>query len=439
MRALRLPLRVLRFVFVRCPGAFLALIGRNLNLFFVLVALISAAVLAGVTGHWLFYRGAYILGALIPLCFIWARVNAGGLEVEVERATDRLQVGQEAETRLRLKSRSIFTKLWLEIEDKTDMPGPPPKTVITLPSKGARNWKVTMRCRRRGLYAAGPVTVTTGDPFGLFKVRRSYGVKQRLLVLPQPQDLPYFWAPAAMLPGEGTVRQRTHYVTPNAAAIREYYPGDSFSRIHWKSTARLERLMVKTFEMDPTSNIWIVLDLHAGVQRGEGDESTEEYGVRVAASLANHFLQANRMCGLMASGAEETIIDPARGADQLSRMLETLATAEASGQKPLARLLQEEGQRAGRHTTVIIVTPSLDEEWALTLGTLLHSGARAAVVQLDPGTFGDGDEGELPLGQLAAMGVVSYVVPAESDISIMLGPAGVRGDSLLEREPVGAA
>jgi uncharacterized protein (DUF58 family) len=428
-RALRLPW----LIFVRCPVAFAQAAARNQNLFFVVVALISAAVLAGVTGHWLFYRGAYIIGGLVVLCFAWARVSARGLEVEVERATDRLQVGQETETRLYLKSRSIVTKLWLEIEDLTDMPGPPPKTVITLPSKGARNWKVTMRCSRRGVYSAGPVKVTTGDPFGLFRIVRRFGVKQRLIVLPQPEELPYFWAPAAMLPGEGTVRQRTHYVTPNAAAVREYYPGDSFSRIHWKSTARLNRLMVKTFEMDPTSNIWVVLDLHKDVQRGKGDESTEEYGVRIAASLANHFLGQNRMFGVIAEGTDPLVVEPLRGSAQLAHIIEGLAIAEAGGTKPLAELLAEEGRRAGRHTTVIIVTPSVDEEWVLTLGTLLHQGARAAVVLLDGGSFA-GEDSELPLDQLGAMGVVTYVVPARSDLSLVLGPSGIRGDSLLERE-----
>jgi uncharacterized protein (DUF58 family) len=430
--ALRLPW----LIFVRCPAAFAVTAARNQSLFFVVVALVTAAVLAGVTGHWLFYRGAYILGGLIPLCFIWARIHLRGLEVEVERTNDRLQVGQEAETRLFLRSRSIFTKLWLEIEDETDMPGRRPKTIVTLPAKGSRNWKVTMHCARRGVYSAGPVKITTGDPFGLFRFTRRFGVKQRLLVLPQPEELPYFWAPAAMLPGEGTVRQRTHYVTPNAAAIREYYPGDSYSRIHWKSTARLNRLMVKTFEMDPTSNIWVVLDLHRDVQRGHGDESTEEYGVRVAASLANHFLQQNRMFGLMAEGAESLMLEPMRGGEQLSRILETLAVADATGAKPLAQLLQEEGKHIGRHTTVIVVTPSLDDEWVLTLGTLLHQGARAAAVLLDAGSF-EGAETTPPVDQLAAMGVITYVVRAQSDLSLMLGPSGVRGDSALEREAVG--
>jgi hypothetical protein len=55
---------------------------------------------------------------------------------------------------------------------------------------------------------------------------------------------------------------------------------------------------------------------------------------------------------------------------------------------------------------------------------------------LDADTFG-GNEQEMPLDQLGAMGVVTYVVPAQSDISLMLGPSGVRGDSLLEREGVG--
>ena len=42
---------------------------------------------------------------------------------------------------------------------------------------------------------------------------------------------------------------------------------------------------VKMFELDPASDIWIILDLEKGVHVGEGDESTEEYSIRIAASL----------------------------------------------------------------------------------------------------------------------------------------------------------
>jgi uncharacterized protein (DUF58 family) len=69
--------------------------------------------------------------------------------------------------------------------------------------------------------------------------------------------------------------------------------------------------MVKTFEMDPTSNVWVVLDLQEAVQHGEGDESTEEYCVRIATSIAYKYLQANLMLGLMMEGKEAVQLEPA--------------------------------------------------------------------------------------------------------------------------------
>jgi len=428
-----MPGRLISWV-LRRPIALLDLAVRNYNLLCVLVAFTAVCVLAGVTGHWIFYRGAYIIGGLIPLCFFWSRFMARGLNVEVERTTDRLQVGQEAETRLRLKSSSMLTKLWLEVEDPTTMPGHQAKTVITLGSKASRNWRVATRCRRRGVYTAGPVHITTGDPFGLFRMTRLYGDRQRMLVLPQPEELPYFWAPGAQLPGEGVVHKRTHYVTPNASGVREYHPGDSYNRIHWKSTARLGRLMVKTFEMDPTSNIWIIADMFGMAQAGQDDESTEEYAVRIAASIAYKFAGSNRMIGLLMEGSEKVVMDPTRGSQQYGRILESLAVAEAAGLTPLAELLQEEGRRLGRHTTAIIITPSVDQQWVNALGLLLQQGCRAAVVMLDAESFGRKDVGTMPTDTLAAMNVVTYVVRGQSDISLMLGPAGIVGDSMTAPE-----
>ncbi len=429
--------RLGRFV-LGIPGRLCRWTVRNQNLLFVMAALAAMVTLAGISGYWLFYRAAYVLAGLIPLCFIWARIHVRGLDLHIERSNDRLQVGQEVETRLRLKSRSMFTKLALEIEDLTDMPGAPAKTVITLPAQGRRNWKISTRCRRRGVFSAGPVRVTTGDPFGLFRFSRGFGERQPLIVLPQPEELPYFWAPAAHLPGEGTAHKRTHYVTPNAAAVREYYPGDSYNRIHWRSTARLGRLMVKTFEMDPTSNIWVVLDLERAVQAGEGDDSTEEYGVRIATSLAHHFLQNNRMLGLIAQGDERIVLDPARGAQQYARILEALALARAQGQSSLAAVLQEESRRLGRHSTVLIVTPSVGDTWMPALGALLQQGARAAVTLVDAASFG-ATEGTArpPTDTLGAMGVLTYVVRRGSDLSLMLGPAGVLSEGLPDRTRAG--
>src|SRR5213593_1962598 len=119
---------------VRFVKAYAAFLYRNHNLLFVLWALGSLIGLAAVSGNWLFYRSAYVLGALLPLCFLWARAHLRGLEVDIEGTSERLQVGQEAHMRVRLKSRSALTKIWLEVEYQTDMPGRTPRAVVTLPA-----------------------------------------------------------------------------------------------------------------------------------------------------------------------------------------------------------------------------------------------------------------------------------------------------------------
>jgi uncharacterized protein (DUF58 family) len=397
---------------------------RNQNLFLVLALFGALLGLAGASGYWLFYRAAYLVGGLVPLSLIWSVVNALGLSVSVERTSQRVEVGQQTEGRVEISNRTFLTKLWLEVEDLTDAPGGPPRTVTTLSARGQRTWEPSLTCTRRGAFFMGPVRVTTGDPFGLFRFSRSYGPRQPLLVLPRPEELSDFWIPSAQLPGEGTAHRLTHYVSPNAASVREYHPGDSYNRIHWRSTARLNRLMVKTFEMHPDSEVWLFLDLQSAVQAGAGDDSTEEYGVRVAASLANHLLQANRMLGLVAYGQETVILDAARGPDQHMRVLEALALARAEGEKPLSAVIQQEARRFGRHSTVVVITASTDEDWIGALQPIVQRGGRAAAVILERGSFGASDAASLSPGTLLASGIPNCTVRCGDDLSLALGPRG---------------
>ncbi|HET9476662.1 MAG TPA: hypothetical protein VFP63_04155, partial [Dehalococcoidia bacterium] len=120
-----------------------------------------------------------------------------------------------------------------------------------------------------------------------------------------------------------------------------------------------------------------------------------------------------------------------------SRILEALAVARARGARPVADLLQEESRQFGRHTTLVLVTASPSEDWVISLEHLARQGTRIAVVLLDAHSFG-GLEVALPLDSLMASNIVTYVIRAGSDIGLMLGPAGVSGDSLPQRQKVGA-
>jgi uncharacterized protein (DUF58 family) len=280
---------------------------------------------------------------------------------------------------------------------------------------------VTSLCTRRGLYTVGPVTVTTNDLFGLFRRSRSFGEPQDVLVFPRAVELPNFYVRPALLPGEGRFRRPTYHVTPNASGVREYQPGDSFNRIHWRSTARSLDLMVKLFELDPASDIWVVLDLHRDVQAGEGDDGTEEHAVRIAASVARFFLLANRSVGFLAYGQQFHVQEAERGVSQYTRILEALALARAQGDVPLSDLLNHEGRRFGRHTTVVVVTPSTNERWVASLQMLAGRGVKLAAILLEPGTFGGSGNTLVTFGALAAADVFTYLVKRTDDLSTTLG------------------
>jgi len=45
--------------------------------------------------------------------------------------------------------------------------------------------------------------------------------------------------------------------------VRPYAPGDSFNRIHWRSTARLGEIQVKEFDLEQTADVWLFVDWRA--------------------------------------------------------------------------------------------------------------------------------------------------------------------------------
>lgn len=398
---------------------------QNQNLIVVLVLAAMAWVLALASGFWFFLRLAYVLSALIPFSYLWSWSNLRGLKVTVLRSPQRVQVGQQVEGHVRVRNRSILPKLWLEIEDPSDLPGPDARTVVSLTARGYRSRRMTAPCPRRGLYTLGPLVIRSGDPFGLFRMKRTFGPQHSLLVYPLPEAIPQFWAPPADLAGENRQHRRTHDVTPSAASVRDYSPGDSFSRIHWPSTARLGRLMVKTFDLEPTSDIWVMLDLQRGAQAGSGDESTEEYGVHIACSAANHFLAAHQPVGYMACGSDLTMLPPDRGHQHFARILEALALAKGVGETPLADLLHQEGGRFGRHSTLLVITASTEEVWVHSLQGLVARGVKVAVVLLEASTFGARGGALLAFSALAAGDIPTYLVRRGDNLATALGPAAL--------------
>ena len=395
---------------------------------FLFLVLIACIAIAASTGYWLLFRVAYIIGFSLIIAFLLAWLNTLGLTVKVERRSLRGQVGGEVEELIEIRNPTWFPRIWVESEDPSDMPGHNNRRALVIPMRRLRNWVSTTKLTRRGFYEWGPVSVVGCAPFGIFNFEKRFGNSQQLLVYPQVFDLPNFQTPPANLPGEGRFRRRTHYVTPNASGIRDYAPGDPFSRIHWRSSPHTGELMVKTVELDPTSDIWVISDMESSVQFGSGDESTEEYIVRISASIARRYVNANRSVGLMAFGKTFELIEPERGFRLLDRIYEALAVVNAVGQVPLDNILIEEQRRFGRQTTLVIITSSTDSGWVTTVQSFVQRGVRVAVVLVDPVSFGGSIPSSMVYAELVASGVLTYVVKQNDSLPLVLSASTAGGD-----------
>src|SRR5438045_4213206 len=204
---------------------------------------------------------------LFILSWLWARYSLRKLAFHRNTSTGRVQVGETFEERLMLDNTSIMPKLWVQIADGSTLPGHRAGYVASMGGRKRAMWKARTVCKQRGSFELGPVTATSGDPFGLFRRRIFLSSSHELLVLPHVLPITHFALFTGGLPGRGRSSRRALQTTTNATTIRDYMAGDALSRIHWRSSAHYNKLMVKEFDLDPAVDAWVFLDLNEKVDR----------------------------------------------------------------------------------------------------------------------------------------------------------------------------
>lgn len=404
----------------------------------VLTVLFILSLLTGLaTGGVLFYRLSILWVLLLGITWVWSAASLKGLKFARSARTLRAQVGQIFEERFDIQNPSIIPRFWLEIVDTSTLPGADGSRVLTMiQGRQSRSYLARTRLLRRGVFPLGPTEISSGDLFGLFPVRISLPASDSLLVYPMMVEVRNFPNPPGLLPGGEALRRRTHQITPNAAGIREYEPGDPLNRIHWLSTARRRRMMVKEFELDPLADVWLILDAEKVVQRAnpQPDQefhakdiwqrykkfslppSTEEYSVSIAASLARSYLRRGRAVGLVGAGQHLALISPDRGGRQLGKILEALALLRAVGGIPLRGLVETQVKHMVRGSTVVLITPTVSNEVALLADYLLQRGLKPIVILLQADSFGgETGSGEL-LARIKMIGVPVRLVECGVDL-----------------------
>ena len=409
--------------------------------FYLILALAALTVGTGMaTGFGMFYRVLYVLALTVALSYFWNWLSVAFLVVSVVRKTSRVRVGEPILEEFAVENKGAFTKQALEVEDLTDLPGTTIATAIGLEARGRTRWDTSTVAQKRGIYTLGPVRVSHIDPFGLFSRQRLFGDTQKIVVYPRVHDLPEFEVPAAYLTGDASVLMRTQSVSPQASTVRDYAFGDSLSRIHWNSTAKQGKLMSKEFDHGRAGEVFTIVDLHRDFQAGELSESTDEYAVSIAASLAKRYIQAQLPMGLVAYGEQRHILLAETGVGQFERILDSLAVSKAEGTTSFDVALGREELLWTHRTSLIAVTASPQLEWVVGLGELAKRGVRVVAVLLDSASFGASFDSLALLDRLLLSGVQTHVIRQGDNIATALGrPYAPEIPAAVDFEPAGAA
>ena len=379
---------------------------------FVLLILVVGGVGTAVSGGTLYVRLLYLGVLLILIAWLLTFFSLRGLKVERQARSLRASVGDIFEEHFEISNMSKIPKLWLEVANETTIPNATGSRILTfLRAKQKRIYTSRTWLTNRGGFALGPTRVTSGDPFGIFRVSKSYPATASLVVLPMLFPVAEFLSPPGLLPGGKAIRRKSIDITPHAAGIREYVPGDPMKRIHWPTSVRRDQLMVKEFEQDPQAEVWLFLDTHKNTHVAKPGEnydtppiddllllrrrkvklppSTLEYSISIAASLARYFIGQRRAVGLVsASGRSFKVIPAERSERQEAKILEELAFVQAESTYTLPGLVTAQLGQLPQGSSAILITPMIWPELLLGVDSLQRRNLRPVVVLLMSHSFG---------------------------------------------------
>jgi uncharacterized protein (DUF58 family) len=359
------------------------------------------------------FRLLYLFPLILILGGFWAFFSVKGFSINRYVREERKQLGQILEQRFEIINNHKFIRPWLEVLDYSQLKGVGGSKVLAwITPKEHRFYSVYSVLKTRGQFMLGPTVLQSGDPFGLYTFRKEIPNLQNLLVLPYLVNIRDFPFQRGILPGGKSKRVRTAEVTPHASGVREYFPGDPLNRIHWPLTAKKNIYMVKEFDQEPMSDIWIFLDGEKKEhQVGYFEEtaadvvdqfwiwkhkldyslprSTFEYCVSAAASIGSYYIKSGQTLGFGCIAQKPIILPAEKGERQLGKILETLALLMPNGMSPLHGLVMAQAANLPKGSSVVLITSTTSLSLVISVDTLLNRDLKPIVVYINPRGFCD--------------------------------------------------
>lgn len=336
--------------------------------------------------------------------WVWKHFALRGVEYERNFSERRAFVGEVIDLTITVTNRKPLPLAWLRIEDEYPLPvglldgtlAPcnKPETAYLTNLLSLRwyervRWRYRLQCSQRGVYAFGPAKISSGDLFGLFSESVISPKINWLIVYPQVRPLEDFELPPKEPFGEIKARQRIFEDPSRTIGVRDYHAKDAPKRIHWKATARQQKLQVRVYEPTTIQQLAIFMNIATLPKVWHGViPSLLEKVISVTASIAAYGIERRWQVGVLANGCwpqsdQPLKVLPGRSPDQLTSILESLAAVTSVPTISIEEFIARESPRLPWGATLVVVSAVLTEELMVVLARLHDAGRRLALVSLD--------------------------------------------------------
>jgi len=328
---------------------------------------------------WLYLFDAIIWGLLVFSAVIsWHTVRKLNIERQVLLPRfDPYQLSgpvedEAVEVRLKLTNRGRLARHFIRVTEKCpfEQAGNQDKAffISTVKAGSAEVFSYKATCYQRGYYPAATAVIESGGPLGLAVRKRSFVLPVNLTVY--PRYYPMEERPAA----ETTWSEWGQHVRSSSAdefyGSREYRFGDPLKHIHWRNTARLGQFMLKQFEESRQGAVAVAFDTEHNP--GAGRETTLEYSIRIAASLARLAAESGRTVDLFTGGTRLSGAGWQEAMDHLARL-------GSGGKGSLADLTQA----VLPDQTVVAVVAAADSGQVPLLAALSQRARKLVIILLE--------------------------------------------------------
>jgi uncharacterized protein (DUF58 family) len=322
-------------------------------LFLILLTFSYAMFQGGFVSWFLFY--SFLPFALYCVGLSFYSLNE--LEISRRIPKDDYNAGESLKVTVNVKRNSYFPIFYLLIEDQLDevlRNSQQTKKAKTLVLPGFRkefSYEYMIDELPRGEHLFHSIMVRTGDLLGLVEKEKTHHSESKIIVYPAYSELIYRPFETHFDQGMTASRERVQRDTTLAIGVRDYQPGDRFSWINWKASAKRNEIMTKEFEQRQSHDVFVVMDCTR--------DNHFEGIVSFTASLVRAVLKKGAQTGLLTI-SEERAAFPIRGGEgQLHQLFYHLARIVPNSPALFEKVLETEGMFVQQSVSFILVTGQL--------------------------------------------------------------------------------